>query len=135
MCPKFQKNDYSSLSPFSKNHHWCGIAIFIVLSPSEFWNATKMVTASKPNSTNMPILQNISENMVGWHYLNYFNCFAINHNMHQLIMFSGLFCELQFKVTELLHFNILLSSLHVSQHLTLWGTDMLLKFIFSVHNR
>lgn len=39
----------------------------------------------------MPILQNISENMVGWHHLNYFNCFAISHNMHKLFTFSGLF--------------------------------------------
>lgn len=87
-----------------------------------------MVTASKANSTNMPILQNISENMVGWHYLNYFNCFAINHNMHQVCMFSGLFCDLQFKVTELLNFNTLLNSLHVSQHLALWRTEFFLKF-------
>ena len=49
----------------------------------------------------MPIFQDISENMVGWHHLNYFNCLAINHNMHKLFTFPGLFFELQFKVTEL----------------------------------
>lgn len=56
--------------------------------------------------------------MVGWHHLNYFNCFAINRKMHKLFTFSGLFRELHFEVTELLQTsNTFLNSLHVSQHL------------------